>query len=121
MSLPSSSEELMLLHNPRCSKSRATLALLEQRGVDFRVREYLDDPLSADELRSLSQRLGRPVRTWVRAQEKEFAECGCTRLSSDEDLIAAIVAQPILMERPILVRGDRAAIGRPPLDVLSLL
>jgi arsenate reductase len=121
MALPSSDDELLLLYNPRCSKSRATLALLEDRGVDFTVREYLTDPLSEAELETLSARLGKPVREFVRVKEKEFAASGCTSDSADADLVAAIAANPSLMERPILVRGDRAAIGRPPEDVLALL
>jgi len=121
MALPTSEDELVLLHNPRCSKSRATLALLEERGVDFALRAYLEDPLSPDELRSLGERLGKPVAEWVRKREKEFAEAGCSDESSEDDLVAAVAAHPILMERPILVRGGRAVVGRPPEDVLSLL
>jgi arsenate reductase len=121
MALPSSDDELLLLHNPRCSKSRATRALLEERGVDFTLREYLVEPLSEAELETLAARLGKPVAAFVRVKETEFATSGCTADSADADLIAAMAANPILMERPILVRGDRAAIGRPPEDVLELL
>ena len=121
MALPSSDDEMLLLHNPRCSKSRATLALLEERGVQFTLREYLADPLSEAELETLAGRLGVPVAAFVRVQEKEFAASGCSADSADAELLAAMAANPILMERPILVRGDRAAIGRPPEDVLALL
>lgn len=121
MTLPSSDEQLVLLHNPRCSKSRATLALLEERGVAFEVRAYLEDPLSPDELQSLGERLGKPVREWVRSKEEPYTEAGLSRASSEAELIAATAAHPILMERPILIRGDRAIVGRPPEDVLALL
>ena len=121
MALPASDSDLLLLHNPRCSKSRAALALLEERGVDFELRCYLDDPLSLAELRSLAGRLGRPASGFVRRQEGAFAEAGCGAHSSEKEILEAMAAAPILMERPILIRGDRAVIGRPPEDVLELL
>ena len=121
MALPESNEQMVLLHNPRCSKSRATLALLEERGAKFELREYLSDPLSRDELASLGERLGRPPRQWVRDKEAAFSEAGLSGESSDDELLDAVAAHPILMERPILVRGQRAAVGRPPEDVVALL
>lgn len=121
MSLPESEEELLLLHNPRCSKSRATLALLEERGVDVAVRLYLEDPLSRDEIVELGRRLGKPVAAFTRQKQAEFAEAGLDAESTDEAIAAAMASHPILLERPILVRGGRAAIGRPPEDVLALI
>ena len=121
MALPESDEQILLLHNPRCSKSRATLALLEEREAEFEVREYLNEPLTREELSSLGERLGRPLREWIRHKEAAFGEAGLSGESSDEALLDAVSGQPILMERPILVRGQRAAIGRPPEDVLALL
>jgi len=121
MSLPESEDEILLLHNPRCSKSRATLALLEERGVEMKVRPYLDEPLSRDEIVELGRRLGRPVAAFTRQKQAEFAEAGLDASSSDAEIAAAMVEHPILMERPILVRGQRGAIGRPPEDVLALL
>lgn len=121
MALPDSDDQLLLLHNPRCSKSRATLALLEERGASFEVRLYLEDPLSRDELASLGERLGRPPSGFVRAKESAYAEAGCGSGSSDDEILAAIAGAPILLERPILLRGRRAAIGRPPEAVLALL
>jgi arsenate reductase len=121
MPLPESDDQLLLLHNPRCSKSRATLALLEERGASFEVRLYLEDPLSRDELASLAQRLGKPASGFVRSKESAFAEAGCSADSSEDEILDAMAESPILMERPILVRGSRAAIGRPPEDVLELL
>ena len=119
--LPKTDDELVLLHNPRCSKSRATLALLENARASFEIRLYLEDPLSLDELRSLGERLGRPASEFVRGKEGAFADEGCSSDSSDDEILAAMVRSPILMERPILVRGSRAAVGRPPEDVLELL
>lgn len=120
MSLPDD-DSLLLLHNPRCSKSRAALALLEERGVEFVLREYLKDPLSRAELESLAERLGRPPGEFVRRNESAFGEAGLDAKSTDDEILDAMAESPILMERPILVRGDRAAIGRPPEDVLALV
>ena len=121
MALPDSDVQMLLLHNPRCSKSRATLALLEERGAKFEVREYLSDPLSREELVGLGGRLGRPLAEWIRSKEAAFSEAGLSVDSSDDALLDAVATHPVLMERPILVRGGRAAIGRPPEDVLPLL
>lgn len=121
MGLPASDSELLLLHNPRCSKSRAAFALLEERGADFEVRLYLDDPLSLSELQSLAERLGRPASGFVRRQEGAFAEAGCGPASGEGEILEAMAAAPILLERPILVRGSRAVVGRPPENVLELL
>ena len=101
----------VLLHNPRCSKSRGALELTGERAP---VRFYLDDPLSYDELRELVKILGvRPIDI-TRTGEARFQELGLTRDSDDETLLRAIAENPILLERPILVRGGRAVIGRPP-------
>jgi arsenate reductase len=119
MALPSSDDEFLLLHNPRCSKSRAARELLEGRGVSFTERRYLDEPLSREELAELHRRLGRPVREWLRA--REAAEAGLSGEADEAALLAAMARQPVLMERPILVRGRRAVVGRPPEKVLDLL
>lgn len=110
----------VLLHNPRCSKSRATKALLEERGVAFTERLYLEEPLSAAELRELGAKLGRPAREWVRSGQDEYRAAGLDANASDEAHFAAMEAHPILMERPIVVHGDAARVGRPPHDVLEL-
>jgi len=120
MALPKDPQTTLLLHNPRCSKSRQTLALLEERGIPFEVQLYLEDPLSTHELEDLGQRLGRPVIEWTRTQEAAFTEAGLTKDSPSIQIFGAMLAAPILMERPIVVRGDRAVIGRPPEAVLAL-
>jgi arsenate reductase (glutaredoxin) len=121
MPLPTTSDEILLLHNPKCSKSRATLALLEGKGVTFETRLYLEVPLDQEELRDLGRRLGMDIIEFTRTKQNEFKEAGLSRESSEAAILDAIVATPILMERPVVIRGDRAAIGRPPEDVLSLL
>ena len=114
-------DRLVLLHNPRCSKSRAARALLEERGVDFEERRYLEEPLSREELLELRERLGRPVREWVRKGEAAYAEAGLSASADEPALLDAIAAHPILLERPIAIRAGRAIVGRPPEQVLDLL
>jgi arsenate reductase len=118
MALPAGDDELVLLHNPRCSKSRAARALLEERGVAFVERRYLEEPLSPAELADLAARLGRSPRDWARRGEAEWT---LGDDASDARVLAAMAAHPILIERPILVRGSRAVVGRPPERVLELL
>jgi arsenate reductase len=114
-------DALLLLHNPRCSKSRAAHALLAERGVAFSERRYLDEPLSRAELAALRERLGRPAAEWVRSGEAAYAEAGLDATSGDAAILDAMAAHPILIERPILVRGARAVVGRPPENVLALI
>ncbi len=109
----------VLLHNPRCSKSRQARDLLTARGVDFVERRYLDDPLDLDELRALAGKLGQPPRAWVRA--KEAKEAGVASDASDADWLAAIARCPKLLQRPILITADAAAVGRPPEAILTLI
>jgi arsenate reductase len=121
MPLPRTDDEILFLHNPRCSKSRAAKALLEERGVRFAERRYLEEPLSRAELAELRARLGRPVAEWTRQKEEAYRAAGLGPGASDEALLDALAAHPILLERPILVRGRRAALGRPPERLLELL
>jgi arsenate reductase len=119
--LPDSDASFLLLHNPRCSKSRAARGLLEARGVAFKERRYLDEPLSLAELYELAARLGRPPREWSRRGEEAWASAGLADDASDDAILRAMAAHPVLIERPILVRGRRAAVGRPPERILDLL
>jgi len=120
MALPSD-DTLLLLHNPRCSKSRAARALLEERGIAFEERRYLEEPLSRDELDDLGARLGRPASDWVRKGEDAYRAAALDAIATDSEILAAIAREPILMERPIAVRGVRAVVGRPPETVLELV
>ncbi|HEX4940827.1 MAG TPA: arsenate reductase (glutaredoxin) [Candidatus Kapabacteria bacterium] len=111
-----------IYHNPRCSKSREALALLEEAGVSVTVVRYLETPLDADALRQLLSRLGLPARDLLRSKEEEFASLGLGDPAlTDDDLIAALVSHPRLMERPVVVHGRRAVIARPPERVKELL
>ncbi|MBB3140894.1 arsenate reductase (glutaredoxin) [Halomonas organivorans] len=111
---------ITLLHNPRCSKSRQALALLEERGVDVTVRRYLDTPLDGAELRALLSRLTAEPRALVRSSEAEWKALGADADDPDQ-VVDAIVAHPRIMQRPIADDGSRAIIGRPPEDILALL
>ena len=111
----------VFLHNPRCSKSRAALELVNESGVELPVRKYLDDPLSVDELRKIVQLLGvRPIQI-VRRGEPQFKELGLSDDTPDDEVLRAMAEHPILIERPIVVRGNRAVVGRPPELVRELL
>lgn len=112
---------LVIYHNPRCSKSRQTLALLEDRGAAFETVKYLETPPSEAELRVLFQKLGlEDVRAMMRTKEEAYKELGLK--DADEDgLFAAMAANPVLIERPIVVSGDQARLGRPPEQVLEIL
>jgi arsenate reductase len=111
-----------IYHNPRCSKSRATLALLEARGLKPKIVEYLKTPPSAAELKAILRKLGLGPHDLLRRCEPCLAELGLdVGTLDDAALIAAMVANPILIERPIVVAGDKAAIGRPPETVLAIL
>jgi len=109
-----------IYHNPRCSKSRATLALLQENNARPVVIEYLNTPPSAAELKNILNLLGLPPRGLLRAKEAKEAGLDDPALS-DDALIAAMVASPIVIERPIVMAGGKAKIGRPPEAVLDIL
>ena len=110
----------VLLHNPRCSKSRQALQMLEETDHNYMVRDYLKQPLSLDELRILKQRIGKEPKEWIRWGQQE-AE-GLDREAGTMELLQAIYNDPILMERPILIKDDDAWVGRPdPADVFGPL
>lgn len=114
--------DLILYHNPRCSKSRGALELLEARGLQPQVVRYLETPLSASELRELLGKLGYSARQLLRSGEDLYKELNLDDPALDEAaLIAAMVEHPRLIERPILVAGAKAVVGRPPERVLELL
>lgn len=109
-----------LWHNPRCAKSRAALALLQDNGVQTSVRLYLKDPPSAQEIIAVRNALGVTADDMIRKGEAVFKELGLAT-ALEADLIDAMAAHPILIERPIFIQNGKAAIGRPPEDVLKIL
>ncbi len=109
-----------IYHNPRCSKSRQTLAILEEKNADHEVVEYLNHPPSRTELRRILGMLGLKVHDIVRKKEAKEAGLDVDAMSEPE-LLDAMVNIPIIMERPIVVAGDKAVIGRPPENVLSII
>ncbi len=111
-----------IYHNPRCSKSRATLALLQERGIEPRVIKYLENPPTADEIKVILEKLGLSPRELMRRKEAEYTALGLDNPQlGDDELIAAMVKHPKLIERPIVLAGGQAAIGRPPENVLEIL
>lgn len=113
---------ITIFHNPRCSKSRATLALLQERGVEPQVRLYLEDPPDAAELRAILKKLGIPARALLRTGEAEYRELGLAdEALGEDDLLRAMAETPRLIERPIVIAGRKAAIGRPPEAVLEII
>jgi arsenate reductase len=112
---------MILWHNPRCSKSRQTLALLEENGVRFEVRKYLEDAPSLAELKAAQAALNLPVISMMRVKEAAFKELGLSKDSAEDVLLDAMVQDPKLIERPVFFNGAKAAIGRPPEQVLDIL
>ncbi|MEH6644693.1 arsenate reductase (glutaredoxin) [Sulfitobacter sp.] len=112
---------ITLWHNPRCSKSRQTLALIEAAGVARTLRKYLEDAPTVAELEAAQKALGLPVIEMLRPNKKLFKELGLSGSDDDATLLAAVAAHPILIERPIAFDGDRAVIGRPPEAVQTIL
>ncbi|TWT15761.1 arsenate reductase (glutaredoxin) [Reyranella sp. CPCC 100927] len=109
-------------HNPRCSKSRDTLALLREQGVDPVVREYLKEPPSRKEVETLLDLLGGEPRALLRDGEAEFKSTGRKAAGiSRKDVVDLIAAHPVLLQRPVVVAGKKAAIGRPPEAVLKVI
>jgi arsenate reductase (glutaredoxin) len=109
-----------MYHNPRCNTSRKTLALLREKGVEPVIVEYLKTPPSAPELKKILGQLKMPAAKLVRKKEAAAAGIDPTALSEDA-LVAAMIKNPIVIERPIVVSGAKAALGRPPEAVLSVL
>lgn len=108
-----------IYHNPRCSKSRQTLALLKDKGISFEVKEYLKEGLTPEEISGLWNALGEEAQNLVRTKEEEFKNNKFE--TTDRDIVSRMLCQtPKLLERPIVVKGNKAKIGRPPESVLEL-
>ena len=114
--------EFTIYHNPRCSKSRQTLQILRDRGIEPSIVEYLKTPLQKDELKKISTSLGFRPKEFVRKNESDFKERNLVNhLEDDDKMIEAMAAYPKIIERPIVVLKDKAVIGRPPDNVLKLI
>ncbi|MEX1198948.1 MAG: arsenate reductase (glutaredoxin) [Pseudohongiellaceae bacterium] len=113
--------QITIWHNPRCSKSRETLSLLQERGIEPSVRLYLEDAPGEGELRDVIDRLGLRAIDLVRTKEVEFRDSGLNRKATDDELIAAMVKHPKLIERPVVMADGKAVLGRPPEKVLDIL
>jgi arsenate reductase (glutaredoxin) len=113
--------ELTIFHNPKCGKSRAALALIEARGVAPRIVEYLKTPPTRAELKAILDKLGMKPEQLLRKGEEIFKSEYAGKTLTDAQWIDAMVKHPILIERPIVIRGNRAVLGRPPENVEALL
>lgn len=114
-------ETIRIYYNPRCSKCRDTVALVTERGYATELIEYLVTPPGKEELHQLLQQLGMKPLELIRKGEEVFKQNYAGRTLGDEEWLEAMIAHPVLIERPVVVRGDRAVVARPPEKVLALL
>ncbi|MFC6999006.1 arsenate reductase (glutaredoxin) [Rufibacter roseus] len=112
---------LTIYHNNRCSKSRETLALLQSSGQPLKVVHYLTDTPSAEELQTVLEKLGLGPEDIIRKGEKLYKEVYAGQHLTQQEWLQVLVQNPVLIERPIVVHGNKAVIGRPPQNVLSIL
>jgi len=108
-------------HNPRCSKSRQALALLQDHGIEPKDVRYLETPPSKQQIKDVLEKLGMPAMDLARRGEAAFKTLGLSKDSSEADLIEAMSKEPVLIERPVVIHGNRAVLGRPPENVLDLI
>ena len=113
--------DVTIWHNPRCSKSRQTLALIEEQGSSAKIVKYLETSPGADELRTILKKLGISARELMRTKEAIYKELDLKHVEDEEELIAAMAKHPKLIERPIVIMGNRAVLGRPPEKVIDFL
>ena len=114
-------KNVTIWHNPRCSKSRNALTLLEEKGIEAEVVKYLDTPPTKEELKTLLLQLGMSARELMRTKEDVYKELGLKEVEDEEKLIEAMVANPKLIERPVIIKEGKAVIGRPIENVVELL
>ena len=115
-------KEIIIYHNPRWGKSRNSVGILEGKGLSYNIIQYINTPLSSSELKELGNKLGLKPKDFIRKGEQEFEDLNLSeKLDDDKALFDAMSKFPKLMERPIVVNGDRARIGRPPEKILNLL
>lgn len=113
--------DYIIWHNPRCSKSRQTLALLQDHGIEPEDVRYLETPPSKQQIKDILEKLGIPAIDLVRRGESAFKALALSKDSSEAELIDAMSKEPVLIERPVVIHGDRAVLGRPPENVLDLI
>lgn len=111
--------DVEILHNPQCSKSRSTLELLKQNGITPKITEYLNDPISADRIEEISSNLGLKPSQFLR--NGEYAKLGITKAETEDGIVEQMAEHPILIERPIVINGNKARVGRPPELVLEII
>ncbi len=114
-------EKIVVWHNPRCSKSRNGISYLDEKGVEYEVRRYLDESPTVEELRELLKKLGMTPRELMRTKEKIYRELGLKEVEDEEKLIEAMAEHPKLIERPIVIRGDKAVVARPETKIDEIL
>lgn len=113
--------DVTIWHNPRCSKSRAAMAFLEERGIEPHVVRYLETPPDEAELRRVLGLLGMKPRELMRTKEARYKELGLADVTDDDALIRAMVENPILIERPVVIQGDKAVVARPTEAIAEIL
>ena len=114
--------DITIYHNPRCSKSRQTLELLQENNISPEIILYLENPPTKSDLKSLLGKLGMTARQLLRSSEDAYKSQGLANKSlTDDQLLDAMLAEPKLIQRPIVVNGDKAALGRPPENVLDII
>jgi arsenate reductase len=113
--------QVTIYHNPRCSKSRQTLELLQKNNIEPEIVEYLKTPPNAAELQNILAKLNLSAEQLMRKKENVYKELGLAGINDEDELITAMINNPKLIERPIVISGDKAAIGRPPEAVLDIL
>ena len=111
----------IIYHNPRCSKSRQSLQVLEEAGVDFEVKNYMEDGLTKGDILTVKDALGVEVIEFTRTKEAAFKEKGLTKDSSEDEIIAGMLGEPKLFERPVILKNGKAVIGRPVENTINLV
>ncbi len=112
--------KVTIWHNPRCSKSREALKLLEENGTEVEIFKYLDEEITKEDIKDLLQKIGASARDIMRTKESIYKELGLKDVDDEEKLIEAMVEHHKLIERPIVIKGNNAVIGRPPVKVLEI-
>ncbi len=113
--------QVEIYHNPRCSKSRQTLEILQQQGIEATIIEYLKQPPSREQIKAILKALDMTAHQLLRVKEAEYQEYNLSADTTEEDIISAMIAAPKLIERPIVIKAGKARIGRPPESVLEIL